>query len=271
MSKRAAEHHQKAAELLARAAQQHGKAAKEHEAGHDEAAIQHAQAARTQTTRAEGHAEKAFQAYVAHVRLLMGEVRHRANNTLNLVQAIARQTATGIPETFITRFNERIRALALNQDLFVQNDLRGVAVDDLVRAQLEYLKDQIGTQIAAHGVAKLRLNAATAQVIGLALHELATNAGKYGALSIPSGHVDIRWAVAGNAFEMTWTEDNGPPVTPPTRHGFGTKIITSLPKMTIDGEVQLDFAPSGVTWRLICPASNVLLSGDKNTVGQKLN
>jgi two-component sensor histidine kinase len=265
MSKRAAEHYRKASEHLARAAQHDEKAARYHEAGRDEAAMEHAQAARTHTVRAESHAEKALRAYVEHVHLLMGETRHRAKNTLSLVQAIARQTATGAPETFITRFNERIRALAFNQDLLVRNEKEGVELNDLVRAHLAHLTGQAGSQIATHGPARLHLNPAAAQVIGLALHELATNASKYGALSTAAGHVDIGWEACEGSFKIAWTERNGPPVTPPEHHGFGTTITTSLPKMTIDGEVQLEFAPSGVTWCLICPAANAVLSGDKTT------
>ena len=109
MAKRVTDHYRKASEHLARAAEHDEKAARDHEAGRDKAAVQHAKAARVHTLRAESHAEKALNAYVEHVHALMSEVRHRAKNTLNLVQAIARQTATGSPETFITRFNDRIR------------------------------------------------------------------------------------------------------------------------------------------------------------------
>jgi two-component sensor histidine kinase len=259
MAKRATEHYRKASANLARAAQHDRKAAEDHEAGRDEAAIQHAQAARIHTIRAEGHAEKALNAYVEHVHLLMGEVRHRAKNTLSLVQAIAHETATGESESFISRFNERIRALASYQDVLVRNQWSGVELDELVRAQLAHLTDQIGSRIAVHGAARLRLNAAAAQVIGLALSELATNAVKYGALSVAAGRVDIAWRVSGETLEITWTERNGPPVKPPKRRGFGTTVITSLPKMTIDAEAQLDFPPSGVVWRLTCPAANMML------------
>ena len=259
MAKRVTDHYQKASEHLSRAAEHDKKAAQDHAAGRDEAAIQHAQTARVHTLRAESHAERALNAYVEHVHVLMSEVRHRAKNTLNLVQAIASQTAAGSPETFITRFNDRIRALASYQDLLVQSEWNGVELDELVRVQLGHLTDQIGSRIVTHGVARQRLNAAAAQVIGLALNELATNAVKYGALSTAAGRVEIGWDVSGGVLEIAWTERNGPPVKPPDHHGFGITIITSLPKMTIDGQVQLDFAPSGVTWRLTCSAKSVLL------------
>jgi two-component sensor histidine kinase len=102
------------------------------------------------------------------------------------------------------------------------------------------------------------LNAAAAQAVGLALHELATNASKYGALTIGGGNVDIEWQVDRGKFAMSWTERNGPPVKPPERRGFGTLVIDSMARQSINGEVQLDYRPSGLAWRLSCPAENAL-------------
>ena len=112
-------------------------------------------------------------AYEDQILFLMREINHRAENMLSLVQAVARQTAAGEPEDFIGRFNERIRALAANQDLLVRNEWQGVDVDELVYAQLAHFADLVGPRLAVRGP-KLRLNAAAAQAIGLALHELAT-------------------------------------------------------------------------------------------------
>ncbi len=195
-------------------------------------------------------------AHEEHVHLLMREINHRAKNMLSLVQAIARQTAARDPEDFIGHFTERIQALAANQDLLIRNDWRGVDVEDLARAQLAHFADLVGFRIAVHGP-KLRLTAAAAQAIGLALHELATNAGKYGALSVDSGHVDVGWRIDGDIFAMNWTERNGPPVSQPERRGFGSTVIEPMAKRTVGGEVQLDYAPSGLMWGLTCPAANV--------------
>jgi two-component sensor histidine kinase len=114
--------------------------------------------------------------------LLMREVNHRAKNMLSVVDSIAHQTATRSPEDFVERFSERIQALSANQDLLVLNESNGVEIEDLVRAQLAHFADLIGSRIGVHGP-KMRFTAASAQAIGLALHELATNVGKYGALS----------------------------------------------------------------------------------------
>ena len=132
-------------------------------------------------------------------------------------------------------------------------------MEDLARAQLAHLADLVRSRIEVLGP-KLRLNAAAAQAIGLALHELATNAGKYGALSMDSGHVNVCWRTDRGTLIMSWTERDGPPVSPPQRRGFGNTVIVSMAKATVGGEVQLDYAPSGLVWRLTCPAANALES-----------
>jgi PAS domain S-box-containing protein len=192
--------------------------------------------------------------------LLMREINHRAKNMLSVVDAIAHQTASRNPEDFIERFSERIQALSANQDLLVRNEWNGVEIADLVRAQLAPFADLIGSRIAVLGL-KLRLNAASAQAIGLALHELSTNAGKYGALSTDKGCVDICWATDGDTFTMSWTERNGPPVSAPKRRGFGTIVMEAMAERSVGGKVDLDYAPSGVTWRLTCPAGSAVESG----------
>jgi PAS domain S-box-containing protein len=196
-------------------------------------------------------------AHQDQIHLLMREINHRAKNMLSLVQAIARQTAAPEPADFIEHFTERIQALAANQDLLVRNEWQGVDVEDLVRAQLAHFADLVESRITARGP-PVRLNAAAAQAIGLAIHELSTNAGKYGALSVDTGRVEVCWRLDGDIFAMSWTEFNGPPVSRPQRCGFGTTVITSMAKQTVNGDVQLDYVASGVVWNLSCPAVNAL-------------
>jgi two-component sensor histidine kinase len=191
--------------------------------------------------------------------LLMREVNHRAKNMLSVVDSIAHQTAAKNPSDFVERFSERIQALSANQDLLVRNEWKGVEIEDLVHAQLAHFTDLIGSRIAVNGP-KLRLNAASAQAIGLALHELATNAGKYGALSTDAGQVDIRWGTDGNTLTMSWTERDGPLVSAPSRRGFGTIVMDTMAERSVDGTVDLDYASSGLTWCLTCPAATVLES-----------
>jgi two-component sensor histidine kinase len=161
------------------------------------------------------------------------------------------------PEDFIEHFSERIQALSANQDLLIKSEWHGVQAEDLVRAQVALFADQIGSRIVMCGP-KLRLSAAAAQAIGLALHELATNAGKYGALSKDTGRLEIGWGTEGQTFTMNWSERDGPPVSPPQQRGFGTVVMKEMAERSMGGRVELDYAPSGLTWSLTCPAANVL-------------
>lgn len=194
------------------------------------------------------------------VFLLMKEVNHRAKNMLGLVQAIARQTMAADPQEFVQRFGERIQALSANQDLLVNNAWTGVQIADLVRAQLAPFKDLIGSRIALDGPS-LRFTPAAAQAIGLALHELATNAGKYGALSNDDGKVAVSWRRESDRLMFEWQERDGPPVTPPRRKGFGSTVINSLARISVYGEVALDYAPSGFAWKLTCPLDKAIDTG----------
>jgi two-component sensor histidine kinase len=187
----------------------------------------------------------------------MSEINHRAKNMLSVVDAIAHQTATRTPEGFVERFSERIQALAANQDLLIRSAWHGVEVEDLVCAQLAPFADLIGSRIVVRGP-KLRLNATSAQAIGLAIHELTTNAGKYGALSKDTGHVEICWGTDGDTFTMSWTERDGPRVSALQRRGFGTVVMKEMAGRSVNGTVDLEYAPWGVSWRLTCPAANAL-------------
>lgn len=206
-------------------------------------------AAAQDTTERKAHEEQ--------IEMLMREARHRTKNILGIVQSVARQTVAHDPEQFLETFSERIQALAANQDLLVKSQWQGADVEDLVRAQLAHFTDLVGSRIAVHGP-KLRVNAAAAQAIGLAVHELATNAGKYGALSTDGGHVDVDWRSDAHRFAISWIERGGPCVQPPDHRGFGSMVIDSVAKRAVGGEVALDYAPAGFKWHLTCPKVNAL-------------
>ncbi len=197
-----------------------------------------------------------------HAELLMREVNHRAKNMLAVVQSVARQTAATNPDDFIARFGHRIQALSASQDLLVQNKWKGVDMAALVQSQLAHFQDLIGARIELRG-APLSVSASAAQTIGMALHELSTNAGKYGALSNGEGRLEIGWGLersegAEQAFVMSWREQGGPPVKPPARRGFGSTVIQRIVSKSLDAEVDLDFAAEGLSWRLRCPAKEVV-------------
>jgi PAS domain S-box-containing protein len=195
------------------------------------------------------------------VSLLLREVNHRSKNMLTLVQAVARQTVASNPGDFLGRFGERIHALAASQDLLVKNEWRGVDLEDLVRSQLAHFKDLIGRRIELAGP-ELLISAQAAQSIGMAIHELATNAGKYGALSSTGGRVAVKWgidhAAHGETFAMSWHEEGGPPVGVPSRQGFGSTVLRALAERSLDAKVCLDFAPEGLCWRLECRTAEII-------------
>jgi PAS domain S-box-containing protein len=198
-----------------------------------------------------------------HVKMLMAEVNHRAKNLLAVVQAVAVQTAKhGDAATFASRLSERIGGLATGQDLLVGNQWHGVDVADLIKAQLAHFQDLIGTRVLLAGPAA-RLRPDAAQGIGMALHELATNAAKYGSLSTSQGRVLVSWRVDHSAepsFTIGWIEQGGPKVSPPERRGFGHTVIGPIAESAVDGKVEIDFLETGLTWRLDARASCTLVT-----------
>jgi PAS domain S-box-containing protein len=197
-------------------------------------------------------------------QLLMREVNHRSKNLLSLVQAIAYQTAEGEPRDFVSRFSERLRALASSHDLLVQGDWRTVSLESLVRSQLAHFQELVGTRIVMEG-ADISINPAAAQSIGMALHELATNASKLGALSNDHGRVTIAWKLecahqGERRFQLLWRESGGPRVIGPMRRGFGSSFLEESVKFHLDGHATLDYAETGIIWQLTCPADEAIVT-----------
>ncbi|MGA7327323.1 MAG: HWE histidine kinase domain-containing protein, partial [Rhodomicrobium sp.] len=196
------------------------------------------------------------------VNLLLREVNHRSKNMLAVVQAIARQTIAADPDDFIKRFAERIQALAASQDLLIKNEWRGVDLHELARSQLGHFKDLVDKRVELRGP-PLLISASAAQTIGVALHELATNAGKYGALSDDSGCVEVSWSLepkegGAKTFVISWRERGGPAVTAPSQAGFGSIVLCRVAKESLDAQVELDYASTGLVWRLQCPVAEVM-------------
>jgi PAS domain S-box-containing protein len=194
-------------------------------------------------------------------RLLMREFGHRAKNILSVVQAIAHQTEASSCQEFIAKFDERIQSLSTSHNLMVTSEWRDVPLAELVRTQLAHFGTLLDSRIIVRGP-DLRITAAAAQAIGMAIHELATNAAKYGALSTDRGHVEIVWGLEANGggehrFTMEWSESGGPIVVPPTRRGFGWSVLCELTKISLVADVSLEYAPAGAVWRLRCPADRV--------------
>lgn len=181
------------------------------------------------------------------IQALLNEVNHRSKNMLTIIQSLARRSAPG-NEDFVKRFVRRLDALAANQDLLVRREWKRVAVQDLVEAHLIFALDVADSKIRYSGP-PIEVNARAAETLGMALHELATNALKYGALSAPQGQVEIAWELVDDCFRINWTESGGPVVHAPQRTGFGTSVIRDIPRSSLDAETALDYGAGGVTWR----------------------
>jgi two-component sensor histidine kinase len=183
-------------------------------------------------------------------KLLVDELNHRVKNTLATVQAIADQTlrTTREPVAFKQAFEARIMALSATHELLTATSWRSAALADVLQVELHpFGRDRYRLQGP-----DVDLAPNDALALGLIFHELATNAAKYGALAAPGGFVEIDWtledAPGARRLSLAWRERGGPPVSPPKRRGFGSRLIAR--SLGPDGRTELDFAPEGLACRI---------------------
>lgn len=188
--------------------------------------------------------------------LLLAEMGHRVKNVLATAQAVAAQTLrqVGVPAAVQEALLRRLMALADSHDLLVRGGWEGAALDEIVeRALMPY-----GSGRVVVTGPPARLAAGTVEMLNLAFHELATNAAKHGALSVPDGRVEVFWSLRRNGkrarlVEIDWRERGGPPVTPPERRGFGSRLLERGLAQKFGGTVKLDFHPEGLECRICLP------------------
>lgn len=199
-----------------------------------------------------------------HIEFLLREVNHRSKNMLAVVQAVARQTArlAATPELFIEGFMARLAAIGSSHDLLVSRDWRGVQIADLTKSQFSHLDAEQRGRISISGD-YLEINPRAAEAYGLALHELSTNAVKYGALSNGSGAVELCFRLErdNRKYVLTWREKGGPGVAAPPRAGFGSTVLTRMAPMAIQGESALDYPAEGLFYRLSAPLAQIAMNG----------
>jgi len=197
-----------------------------------------------------------------HMRLVMRELTHRTKNLLAVVIAIARQTSaqSGDVKVFVNALIGRLRALSAAQDLIVADDWAGVAMDALIDAILAQHVQRRASSVSVTGPSVV-LSPEAAQNLGLAIHELAVNATRHGALSSAKGKVAIEWSVveadAGLQINFSWTETGGPDVREPAKRGFGMMVIERNLARAMGADVDLDFRPSGLVARLTLPLDDL--------------
>ena len=182
--------------------------------------------------------------------LLTREVDHRAKNALTLAQSIVRLTKADSVRTYVSAVEGRISALARVHTILSLSSWQGAEISRLIGEELAPYAT--GGQVAFGG-AELQLQPATAQTLALALHELVTNSAKYGALSVRSGHLSVKWTIEDDVLEIVWIETGGPRVHVPTSRGFGTRSLMASVESQLGGRALFDWRPEGLVCRLIVP------------------
>jgi light-regulated signal transduction histidine kinase (bacteriophytochrome)/CheY-like chemotaxis protein len=190
--------------------------------------------------------------------LLLAELNHRVKNTLATVQAVVRQSGGGQEDVsdYVRSLEERLRSMARAHDLLTQARWESADLRGLIQGELVPYVGSDGRVLVMQGPG-LELKPKAALAMSLAVHELATNAAKYGSMSRPHGRIDVSWVIDGDRFELDWKERGGPPVEPPTRRGFGSTVIETSLGFEIDGESTLAFERDGLRCSIKAPAEEV--------------
>jgi two-component sensor histidine kinase len=194
--------------------------------------------------------------------LMRDELEHREKNLMATVQAVARQTFSGSDNMEANRiFAERLNVISKANSLLKRTNWQSTPLRDLLAETVATFvgKDQERVSMAGPDIV---IKASVVTILAMAVHELCTNAVKYGALSNASGTIQINWRLTGlgveDAFAISWTERGGPSVGRPRRTGFGTRLIRDALASQTSGKVEIDYDPQGLTFRLTAPASGIL-------------
>jgi PAS domain S-box-containing protein len=187
----------------------------------------------------------------AHREMLLQELNHRVKNTLATVKAIASQTLKGDGATPAARaaFDGRLMALASAHELLIRKDWADASLHDIIQRALAPHVGADTTRIEVRGP-HASLSASSSLALTMCLHELATNAAKYGALSVEEGRVTVSWILRGTLLALEWRENGGPPVSKPQRRGFGSQLIERSLASDLNGSAEIEFATSGVICRV---------------------
>nr|WP_246455662.1 HWE histidine kinase domain-containing protein [Sulfitobacter aestuariivivens] len=205
---------------------------------------------------------------VTHQRqqdLMIAELNHRVKNILALIRSLSRQAkaSSASLESYALALEQRIAALAAAHDLAVSNTMKGVSLRGILKTELAPYLSADNSQVLLAGPL-VGLRADVAPIIALVLHEVVSNAVKYGALSVDDGVVRAKWSLEGDRLRFNWQEINGPRVAEPTRHGFGRSLIEKAIPYEMDGDAQLEFDEAGLKFSFGLP-SDVLVELHEET------
>jgi two-component sensor histidine kinase len=203
-------------------------------------------------------AEKTLREREARLQLLAREMDHRAKNMLATVRAIARMTRADTVPAFVCALLGRLDALSRAHALLAESRWIGADLKRLVEDELAAYCTGDGGRVTISGPG-LALRPEAAQVLAMALHELATNAAKYGALSAPDGRVAVEWSwESDERLVLRWTETGGPPIRRPSHRGFGSSMIEGAVNGQLDGAVHLDWPAEGLACRMTIPRQTLV-------------
>lgn len=199
-----------------------------------------------------------------HMYVVMRELSHRTKNLLAVIVSMVRQTAESATDavTMHAQLLERLQSLSASHDLLVAEDWTGAPLDELARAVMQPFVGSSSDAFDCSGPS-VTVNAIAVQNLGLALHELATNAAKYGALSTPAGRVRLAWSLGPDSrgerrLIIDWSEHDGPAVSPPKVAGFGHVVIECVAAQALDADVTYAFPSDGVRWSISIPAEFIV-------------
>jgi two-component sensor histidine kinase len=199
-------------------------------------------------------------------KLILEELHHRIKNTLATVSAIASQSLRDATSTKLARhaIEGRLQALGRAHDLLMQARWTSADLEEIVRAATTAFDNPEAPRFSITGP-HIRITSGAVIAIAMTLNELCTNATKFGALSVPTGHVDIAWTVDGSTqrLHLTWTEKSGPAVEPPTMRSFGTRLIETLGRQ-LKGVVLLTYEPGGFVYKLDVPLTSLVPAATDN-------
>lgn len=203
-------------------------------------------------------ASKRRQQAEAEVRYLMRELAHRSKNQMTVIAAMAKQTARGaetVPE-FVQNFEKRIFGLAKSTDLLLANGAVGVDLRELLTSQIDPFCPTDGTRVQIAGE-PVRLNNQSAQILGMAAHELATNAVKYGAFVTERGTLAVTWTRTADTLDIDWRETSPDARPPSERRGFGTAVLENMVGRSLGATVERSVHPDGLQWHFSIPLAGI--------------
>ena len=196
--------------------------------------------------------------YERRQSMMMRELDHRVKNSLATVLSLCQATAVNVDsiDEYVERFSNRIAAMASTHEVLASSHWRATTLEDLIKITLAHMANGQGASLNVEGKSFL-IGSQSATSMTLILHELGTNAVKYGSFSSPGGHLDISWTIEGDDIRLRWAESGGPKIQDRGTPGVGFSIVTGIVKHELRGQIEFEFEPSGLVATLVMSLSHM--------------